>query len=217
MRKMSIEKAVEYSLDKEIVIHTPTQEIYDRLEKYAREHDLDWLGINRISHINHFTEYKGDTCINLSSIYTQYCNVEFYHDEGFEIIELESPNEITITIHSDGHKVVSASCNDITATAKCNDTDTFNLSKGSHMALKRLIDKMNEPVRKDNSNKIEKGDIVELLSTDHTAPREFIGLQGIVMDNDSVPFVKFPIKLRNGLSTWVCMKKYLKLIRKASK
>ena len=124
-------------------------------------------------------------------------------------------DSLTITIKSDGHKIVSASCNNITVEAKCNDTDTFNLSKGSHMALKRLIDKMNEPVKEDRSNKIEKGNIVELLSTDHTAPREFIGLQGIVMENDSVPFVKFPIKLRNGLSTWACMKKDLKLICKA--
>ena len=209
MKKMSIEKAVEYSLDKMIVIHTPTQEIYDRLEKYARAHGLAWLGIN------HFPEYKGDTCINVSATYTQYCKVEFYRDGGYEIIELESPDEITITINSDGHKVVSASCKDITVEAKCNDSDTFNLSKGSHIALKRLIDKMNEPVKEDRSNKIEKGDIVELLPTDRTAPKEFIGLQGIVMDNDSVPFVKFPIKLRNGLSTWACIEKDLKLICKA--
>jgi len=169
---MSTEKAVEYSLNKMIVIHTPTQEVYDRLEKYAREHGLDWLGINR------FPEYKGDTCVNVNTDKIRYCGVEFYRDEGYEVIELESPNELTITIKSDGYKVVSASCNNITTTAKCNDTDTFNLSKGSHMALKRLIDKMNEPVKEDRSNKIEKGDIVELLPTDRTAPKEFIGLQG---------------------------------------
>lgn len=120
-------------------------------------------------------------------------------------------DSLTITIQSDGHKVVSASCKDITVEAKCNDTDTFNLSKGSHMALKRLIDKMKES----KSNKIEKGDIVELLPTDHTAPKEFIGLQGIVVENDSVPYVKFPISLSDGRYHWACIKKDLKLIRKA--
>lgn len=78
MKTMTIEKAVEYSLDKGIVIHTPTQEVYDRLEKYAREHGLDWFGNNRI---NHFPEYKGDTCISVGATYTQYCNVKFYRDE----------------------------------------------------------------------------------------------------------------------------------------
>lgn len=213
--KMTIEKAVEYSLDKGIVIHTPTQEVYDRLEKYAREHDLDWLGINRISHINHFTEYKGDTCINLSAIYTQYCNVEFYRNEGYEIIELESPNEITITIHSDGHKVVSASCNDITVEARRNDTDTFNLSKGSHMALNRLIDKMNESVNDDSKFKV--GDIVEIISNSICAWDESIGLQGIITDITRDYFtVTFPVKIYDFYD-WNYLSKDLKLIRKASK
>ena len=211
MKKMSMKKAVEYSLDKRIVIHTPTQEVYDRLEKYAKKHGLVWFNCNN------FPEYGSDTCVEISVNEVWYCNIDFYRDKGYEIIELESPDELTITIHSDGHKVVSATCNDITVEAKCNYTDTFNLSKGSHMALKRLIDKMNEPVKEDNSNKIEKGDIVELLPTDHTAPKEFIGLQGIVVENDSVPYVKFPISLSDGRYRWACIKKDLKLIRKASK
>ena len=208
MKTMTMEKAVKYSLNKDIVIHVPTQELWDSLENYVKKNNLPWLSRNW------FPEYGYNTCIKLSTTYTQYCGVDWYHDKGYEIIELESPDEITITINSDGHKVVSASCNDITIEAKCSDTDTFNLSKGTHMALERLINKMNESAK---SNKIGKGDIVELLPTDHTAPKEFIGLQGIVVENDSVPYVKFPISISGGRYHWACIKKDLKLIRKASK
>ena len=211
MKKMTMEKAIEYCKDKRVAIHTPTQEVYDNLGSYVNKSEYRWLPRN------YFPENGKYTCVNLENGYTCYAYYDYYKGIRYEIIELITDDSLTITIKSDGHKVVSASCNNITTTAKCNDTDTFNLSKGSHIALKRLIDKMNEPVKEDKSNKIEKGDIVELLPTNRTAPKEFIGLQGIVMENDSVPFVKFPIKLRNGLSTWACMKKYLKLIRKASK
>ena len=78
-------------------------------------------------------------------------------------------------------------------------------------------DGQSESVKEDNSNKIERGDIVELLPTDCIAPKEFIGLQGIVVENDSVPFVKFPISLSDGRYHWACIEKDLKLIRKASK
>ena len=125
-------------------------------------------------------------------------------------------DSLTITIKSDGHKVVSASCNDITVEAKCNDTDTFNLSKGSHMALRRLIDKMNEPVKEDRSNKIEKGDIVEILDTNYPSIKETIGLQGIVMGDSDCPWVKLPINVCER-NVWAYAINNLKLIRKASK
>ena len=275
MKTMTMEKAVGYSLNKDIVIHVPTQEMWYSLEDYVKKNNVQWLSRNC------FPKYGNNTCVNLGGGYAMYGYIDWYKNNGYEIIELIPDNSLTITIQSDGHKIVSANCNDITATAKCNDTDTFNLSKGSHMALKRLIDKMNEPakedksnkigdiveiignsigardesigmqgiivsngesisvkfpvkigllfdewdylpedlklVKEDTNNKIEKGDIVELLPTDKTAPKEFIGLQGIVMENDSVPYVKFPIKLLDGHSTWACVKKDLKLIRKASK
>ena len=210
MKTMTMEKAVECSLDKRIVIHTPTQEVYNRLEKYAKAHGIVWFNCNN------FPEYGRDTCVEISVNEVWYCNIDFYRDRGYEIIELESPNELTITIKSDGHKIVSATCNDITATAKCNDTDTFNISKGSHMALKRLIDKMNEPVKEDNSNKIEKGDIVEIIGTGITYLEETIGLQGIVMEDSEVPFVKLPIEVM-GDNVWAYDITDMKLIRKASK
>ena len=122
-------------------------------------------------------------------------------------------DSLTITIKSDGYKVVSASCNDITVEAKCNDTDTFNLSKGSHMALNRLIDKMNEPIK---SNKIEKGDIVEILDTNYPSIKETIGLQGIVMEDNDCPWIKLP-SIVNGYNVWAYNINNLKLIHKASK
>ena len=123
-------------------------------------------------------------------------------------------DSLTITIQSDGHKIVSASCNNIAVEAKCNDIDTFNLSKGSHMALKRLIDKMNEPAKEDKSNKIEKGDIVEILDAPEGFLKETIGLQGIVLEDLDSPWVKFPFEIHDSCF-WAYDIKNLKLIRKA--
>ena len=206
MKKMTMEKAVEYCKGKRVAVHTPTQEVYDKFGKYVDKSEYRWLPRN------YFPENGKYTCVNLENGHSYYAYYDYYKGVHWEIVELIPDNSLTITIKSDGYKKVTATCNDITATAKCNDTDTFNLSKGSHMALKRLIDKMNESIK---SNKIEKGDIVELLPTDHTAPKEFIGLQGIVVENDSVPYVKFPISLSDGRYRWACIKKNLKLIRKA--
>ena len=124
-------------------------------------------------------------------------------------------DSLTITIKSDGHKVVSASCNNITTTAKCNDSDTFNLSKGSHMALNRLIDKMNEPGNDDSKFKV--GDIVEIISNSICAWDESIGLQGIITNITRDYFtVTFPVKICDFYD-WNYRPKDLKLIRKASK
>ena len=84
MKKMSIEKALEYSLDKRIVIHTPTQEVYDRLDKYAKEHNLDWLSRN------FFPEYGRYTCVNVDTYGASFADIDYYRDKGYEIIYLES-------------------------------------------------------------------------------------------------------------------------------
>ena len=211
MKKMIMEIAVEYSLDKYIAIHVPTQKLWNSLGEYVKKIGASWLSINC------FPEYGHDTCVNFGRNYACHADISWYKENDYEIIELvgESVEDdtLTITIHSDGHKVVSASCNDITVEAKCNDTDTFNLSKGSHIALKRLIDKMNEPIK---SNKIEKGDIVEILVAGDETPSQTVGLQGIVIESDSYPYVEFPIKIC-GCKRWSYSIEKLKLIRKASK
>lgn len=207
MKKMTIEKATEYCKGKRVAIHTPTQEVYDKFGKYVAKSEYRWLPRN------YFPENGKYTCVNLENGHTCYAPYGYYKGVRWEIVELITDNSLTITIKSDGHKVVSASCNNITTKAKCNDTDTFNLSKGTHMALKRLIDKMNEPIK---SNKIEKGDIVEILGTGTPYLKETIGLQGIVMEDSESPYVKLPI-IVNGDNVWAYDITELKLIRKASK
>ena len=124
-------------------------------------------------------------------------------------------DSLTITINSDGHKVVSASCKDITVEVKCNDTDTFNLSKGSHIALKRLIDKMNEPAKL--GSKFKTGDIVEVIGNSINAHDESIGLQGIIVTAGQPIRVKFPVNIGGLFDEWDYLPEDLKLIRKASK
>ena len=217
MKKMYIEDAVNYCLSHKAVIHTPNEDIYNSLMSYLDESSLKWFNVLKASKFNCYSDYKKDTCIRIIkqdyNIY--YSCVNYFKDRGYEIIELESPDEITITIKSDGHKVVSASCNDITVEAKCNDTDTFNLSKGSHIALKRLIDKMNEPAKLGSIFKT--GDIVEVIGNSINAHDESIGLQGIITDITRDYFtVTFPVKICD-FCDWNYLSKDLKLIRKASK
>lgn len=60
-----------------------------------------------------------------------------------------------------------------------------------------------------------KGDLVEVLKVTGAAPKETEGLQGIVMDDDDVPFVKFPVDI-NGRDYWAYYESELKLIRRAN-
>ena len=209
MKKMTIEKAIEYCKGKRVAIHTPTQEVYDKFGKYVDKSEYRWLSKN------YFSKYRERTCVNLENGHTCFSPYGYYKNFHWEIVELIPDNSLTITIHSDGHKVVSACCKDITVEAKCNDTDTFNLSKGSHIALKRLIDKMNEPAKL--GSKFKTGDIVEIISNSICAWDESIGLQGIITDITRDYFtVTFPVKICDFYD-WNYLSKDLKLIRKASK
>ena len=84
MKTMTIENAVEYGLNEKVVIHTPTQEAYNRLEMYFREQDRDWLSCNR------FPEYDGGTCVDVSANVVRYGDIDWCHDNGYEVIEIES-------------------------------------------------------------------------------------------------------------------------------
>ena len=86
-----------------------------------------------------------------------------------------------ITIETDGHYKTTAECNGVTAESLCSPTDEFKLPKGVHMAVRRLLEKIEEP-EEDTCFRV--GDIVEVVANEYGFRGDPIGLQGVVKDVD---------------------------------
>ena len=121
-------------------------------------------------------------------------------------------DELTITIKSDGHKIITAECNGIKVQASCNDSDVFSNVGGSHLAINRLFNALD---KKAKESTIEKGDIVEVVEAIHCSPEESIGIQGIVTEIDEFGVITVKFTVSVGCShKWAYTKEELKLIRK---
>ena len=120
-----------------------------------------------------------------------------------------------ITIETDGHYKTTAECNGITAESLCNPADEFKLPKGVHMAVQRLLEKLEVP---EEDASFHVGDIVEVLGTDTFFLRESVGLQGKVKGydkGDDMWLITLPIDFA-GNNNWWYRKSELKLIRRGN-
>ena len=107
---------------------------------------------------------------------------EYYAAYGKEILELtlddfndsEQEEHMEITIETDGHHKTTAECNGITAESLCNPADEFKLPKGVHMAVQRLLEKLEEDTG------FHVGDIVEVVANEFDFSGNPVGLQGVV-------------------------------------
>ena len=99
-----------------------------------------------------------------------------------------------ITIETDGHYKTTAECNGITAESLCNPTDEFNLPKGVHMTVQRLLERLEGP--KEDTG-LHVGDIVEVVANEAGFKGNPVGLHGIVKEivSDGAG-VKLPIRNR---------------------
>ena len=86
-----------------------------------------------------------------------------------------------ILIETDGHYKTTAECNGVTAESLCSPTDEFKLPKGVHMAVRRLLEKLEEP---EEDTCFHVGDIVEVVANEYGFRGDPIGLQGVVKDVD---------------------------------
>ena len=112
-----------------------------------------------------------------------------------------------ITIETDGHHKTTAECNGITAESLCNPTDEFKLPKGVHMAVQRLLEKLEEDTR------FHVGDIVEVVANESDFAGNPIGLQGVVKwSNGHGAYVKLPTR-KDSLTFY---NRELKLIRRGN-
>ena len=120
-----------------------------------------------------------------------------------------------ITIETDGHYKTTAECNGITAESLCNPADEFKLPKGVHMAVQRLLEKLEEP---EEDTGFHMGDIVEVVDADGYKFFDKVkGIQGIIVSHYSkyVCEVKFPFVVSKK-DTWCYYTRALKLIRRGN-
>lgn len=171
------------------VLHTPTQEIYDKLIV-----ELEKRGYTILSKSpNKFWGDNGEhTCIRYALTGQHYGAKQDYLEDGKGIIDLTPEDfnrtsnkqeaHMKITIETDGHYKTTAECNGITAESLCNPTDEFKLPKGVHMAVQRLLEKLKEP---EGDTGFHVGDIVEVVANEWGFRGDPIGLQGVVKDVDA--------------------------------
>ena len=164
------------------VLHTPTQEVYDKLMVELEKRGYVWASGEKP------TEPKGywedSTCISYEPyMEIRYCDVNSHGKTGIITLTPEDFNDseqevhMKITIETDGHHKTTAECNGITAESLCNPMDDFKLPKGVHMAVQRLLEKLERP---DEDTCFHVGDIVEVVANESNFEGNPIGLQGIV-------------------------------------
>ena len=217
MKKMKIKEAVEYSWKHDVAIHVPKRKLYDKLVKYLDSVGYMWYGGKPILKNDRFNE-ENDLCIKIYDKPSRDKDVSVGGYSYFKsicmggIVEfVDEDKELTITIKSDGHKIITAECNGIKVQASCNDSDVFSNVGGSHLAINRLFNALD---KKAKESTIEKGDIVEVVKAIHCSPEEAIGIQGIVTGNkDGEITVNFPVAIC-GSYHWSYSEEELKLVKK---
>ena len=211
---MTIKEAVEYSWKHDVAIHVPKRKLYDKLVKYLDSVGYMWYGGKPILKNYRFKE-ENDFCIKIYDKPSRDKDVSVGSYRNLKSICMggivELVDELTITIKSDGHKIITAECNGIKVQASCNDSDVFSNVGGSHLAINRLFNALD---KKAKESTIEKGDIVEVVKAIHCSPEEAIGIQGIVTGNkDGEITVNFPVAIC-GSYHWSYSEEELKLVKK---
>lgn len=210
-----------------IGFHVRTKEIADELTKVFTKEGLTGCTSESASE---FMIEAWDTFGKGGELYVSYNYPGRYYSLAYglsdsagrdlkEILELTmedfKDSQTVITITSDGIHRVTAETNGYSAEALCCPTDIFSLTKGSHMALQRLLEKVKESAVDEPEFCV--GDIVEIMGTDTYFLKESIGLQGVILSvrvcGRERYLVKLPVDI-SGDTEW----RYddLKLIRRVN-
>ena len=215
------------------VLHTPTQEIYDKLMVEFEKRGYKWHNwVDPKVSRGYWSDYNNETIVccgvfddNEGVTYDKlggYSNAkrevleltleDFRMGNAHRVSDSEQEEHMKITIETDGHHKTTAECNGITAESLCNPMDEFKLSKGVHMAVQRLLEKLEEDTG------FHMGDIVEVVNADGYKFFDKVkGIQGIIVShyNEGVCEVKFPFVVSTK-DTWYYHTRALKLIRRGN-
>lgn len=190
----TLEKKLELFKAGAHALHTPTQEIYDKLMVELEKRGYRWQSpVSSDVSYRYWDDYKSNTIVHWGFFHNgtiTYGKLGGSTNAGREVLELtpedfkgnKQEEYMKITIETDGHYKTIAECNGITAESLCNPTDEFKLPKGVHMAVQRLLEKLKEPER---DTVFHVGDIVEVVANEFWFRGDPIGLQGVVKDVDA--------------------------------
>ena len=205
------------------VLHTPTQEIYDKLMVELEKRGYALVANEPLEVAKgRWRVYGNETCIRYAPDGQYYGKKGVYVGRGKEIIELtpedfkdsEQEEHMKITIETDGHHKTTAECNGITAESLCNPMDDFKLPKGVHMAVQRLLEKLERP---DEDTCFHVGDTVEVVGCHNGFLKDVVGKRGVVINMDEHASEKYEIKYGENISgdnRWWSHPEELKLISK---
>ena len=187
------------------VLHTPTQKIYDKLMEELGKRGYKWHNpVDSMTSHRYWNNNKSVTIVCCGVFDgnegVTYDKLGGYSNANREVLELtlddfkgsKQEEHMKITIETDGHHKTTAECNGITAESLCNPMDDFKLPKGVHMAVQRLLEKLEEP---EEDTGFHVGDIVEVVANECELEGNPIGLQGIVeWSNGHGANVKLPTR-----------------------
>ena len=216
------------------VLHTPTQEIYDKLIVELEKRGYKWRSpvSPKVSH-TYWYYYCSDTlvcCGFCGDNVVSYDRLGGSTNEGRNVLEItlgdfrmgnahrvsdsKQEEHMKITIETDEHHKTTAECNGITAESLCNPMDNFKLPKGVHMAVQRLLDKLERP---DEDTCFHVGDTVEVVGCHNKFLKDIVGKRGVVTRIDERTSEKYEIKYEENISgdnRWWSRPEELKLISK---
>ena len=132
-----------------------------------------------------------------------------YLESTEDFKDSEQEEHMKITIETDGHHKTTAECNGITAESLCNPADEFKLPKGVHMAVQRLLEKLEEVTC------FHVGDTVEVVGYHNKFLKDIVGKRGVVTRIDERTSEKYEIKYEENISgdnRWWSRPEELKLI-----
>lgn len=166
-----------------LVLVCPTEEIYNKLMSYLENNtDHNWIDGQKPTD----ERYRPDT---------NYITIDFFaigigrskHPKKFdgEVVvisesDFEDDKPVKIIIKSDGYKTVTAYCDKFKAIASCCPDDKFDLLTGCKIAVKRLVDKMeNKEESYPVGTYLKVGDTVEIVK--ETYNFDDVGHTGVVV------------------------------------
>ena len=224
---MTFPQKLEKFKTERVGFHVDTKEIADELQKVfdkeklngsKRTMDEAWDSYGNYKDFYVTYNYGSDRKLRYGVCGSRYDTLNEILPITLEELK-EYNSTLTITITSDGYHRTTAESNGVTAEALCNPTDTFDISKGSHIALKRLLEKLDDGTPwklgdlSDKTEGFHVGDIVEVIGNEWGFTKNPVGLQGFVTrPNKKTSGAQ--VKLPNSDESQYFFARELKLVRK---
>ncbi len=179
----------------EIVLHTPTQEIYNKLMEWCDSQGIKWPNGKRASDLNVWDRHKELTCIEKGHTYSYYRSNDlewavksYFRREGYKVETLsladfkakQKQNNFRVEIYFDGndtHAWLIKNDEPVKeGIALCHPNDKFNMAVGSQLALERLFEKKQEKIKfKEVKRQAEVGDYIKIVDIGRHNPALKVG------------------------------------------